>query len=184
MGLTLKFDLLFKNFNLSNNFLTRSIRAFILHMCITCDKTFHMMPIIFDLVTLTLRFDLLLKNFNLCCYLMIVAARRASLSSDNSYCIYIHAVTSSFVLLLNVCPISVTCQFVICFVPFSYVAFLFYPLLYVLRFSYGETTSFTMRLVHSAYDVKGRNSYATLTNFVDLRDLRVMLWVIFSLQER
>ena len=39
----------------------------------------------FDLVTLTLNFDLLLKNFNLGCYLVMVAARRASLSSDNSY---------------------------------------------------------------------------------------------------
>ena len=37
------------------------------------------------LVFLTLKFDLLLKNFNLGCYLMVVAARRASLSSDNSY---------------------------------------------------------------------------------------------------
>ena len=40
---------------------------------------------IFDLVTLTLKFDLLSKNFNFGCYLMMVAARRASLSSDNSY---------------------------------------------------------------------------------------------------
>ena len=29
--------------------------------------------------------DLLLKNFNLRCFLVMVAARRASLSSDNSY---------------------------------------------------------------------------------------------------
>ena len=79
-------------------------------------------------------------------------------------------------------PIFVINQFVICFVPFSYVAFLFYPLL--LCFLYDETTPFTIRLVHSAYDVKGRNSYATPTHFVDLRDVRVMLWVIFSLQER
>ena len=41
--------------------------------------------IIFDLVTLTLKFDLLLKNFNHGIYLVIVAARPASLSSDNSY---------------------------------------------------------------------------------------------------
>ena len=39
--------------------------------------------IIFDLVTL--KFDLLLKNFNHGFYLVMVAARRASLSSDNSY---------------------------------------------------------------------------------------------------
>ena len=101
--------------------------------------------------------------------------------TDN-FCIYIHAVTSPLVLPFNVRPIFVTCQFVICFVPFSYVAFLFYPLL--LCFSYGETTPFTIRLVRSAYDVKGRNSYETPTHFVDLRDVRVMLWVIFSLQER
>ena len=41
--------------------------------------------IIFDLVTLTLKFDLLLKNFNHGFYLVMVAARLASLSSDNSY---------------------------------------------------------------------------------------------------
>ena len=40
---------------------------------------------IFDLVTLTLKFDLLLKNFNRGCYFVMVTARRASLSSDNSY---------------------------------------------------------------------------------------------------
>ena len=44
--LTLKFDLLLKNFNLGHNFQTRRDRAFILHMC-TCipyDKAFHMVP--------------------------------------------------------------------------------------------------------------------------------------------
>ena len=41
--------------------------------------------IIFYLVTLTLKFDLLLKNFNHGFYLVMVAARQASLSSDNSY---------------------------------------------------------------------------------------------------
>ena len=62
----------FENFNLGHNFLTTSDRAFILHMCI-------------PLVTrpFTLKFGLLLKNFNLSCYLMMVAAREASLSSDN-----------------------------------------------------------------------------------------------------
>ena len=54
-------------------------------MFIPYDKTFHMVPYFFYLVTLTLNFDLLLKNFNLGSYLVIVAARRASLSSDNSY---------------------------------------------------------------------------------------------------
>ena len=33
---------------------------------------------------MTLKFDLLLKNFNLGCYLVIVSARQASLSFDNS----------------------------------------------------------------------------------------------------
>ena len=85
MTLTLKFDLLLKNFNLGHNFLIRRDRAFILYMCIACDKDLSHDTIIFDLVTLTLKFDLLLKNFNHGCYLMMVAARRASLSSDNSY---------------------------------------------------------------------------------------------------
>ena len=39
----------------------------------------------FDFVTLILKFDLLLKSFNLGCYLVMVAARRTSLSYDNSY---------------------------------------------------------------------------------------------------
>ena len=33
-----------KNFNLDHNFLTRSDMAFILHMRLPCDKTFHMVP--------------------------------------------------------------------------------------------------------------------------------------------
>ena len=39
--LTLKFDLLLKNFILGHNFQTRSDRAFILLMCFPCDTTFH-----------------------------------------------------------------------------------------------------------------------------------------------
>ena len=62
MTLTLKFDQLVKNFNLGHNFQTRSDRAFILHTCIPCDKTFHMVS---SFLTLTLKFDLLVKNFNL-----------------------------------------------------------------------------------------------------------------------
>ena len=41
-------------------------------------------------MTLTLKFDLLVKNFNHGLYLMMVAARQASLSSDNS-CLRNHA---------------------------------------------------------------------------------------------
>ena len=52
-----------KNFNLGHNFQIRSDRAFILHMCITCDLLHGTINL--NLVTLTLKFDLLLKNFNL-----------------------------------------------------------------------------------------------------------------------
>ena len=45
--LTLKFDLLLKSFKLCHNFLTRSDRAFILHMCIPCDPSHGI--VIFDL---------------------------------------------------------------------------------------------------------------------------------------
>ena len=126
--LTLKFDLLLKNFNLGHNFRTRSDRAFILHVY-SLWQDLSQCSIIFDLVTLTLKFDLflenlnlgyyfqtrrdrafilqiflqdlsygtiifnlltlkfdlLVKNFNFGCYLMMVAARRPWLSSDNSY---------------------------------------------------------------------------------------------------
>ena len=44
LTLTLKFDLLLKNFNLGNSFLTRIGRAFIFHMCIPCSKTFNAVP--------------------------------------------------------------------------------------------------------------------------------------------
>ena len=33
-----------QNFNLGHNFLTRRDKAFVLHMCIPCDKKFHMVP--------------------------------------------------------------------------------------------------------------------------------------------
>ena len=37
-----------------------------MHICISCDKTFHVVIIFLDLVTFTLKFDLLLKKkFNL-----------------------------------------------------------------------------------------------------------------------
>ena len=39
--LTLKFDLLSKNFNLGHNFPIRRARDFILHLCIPCDKSFQ-----------------------------------------------------------------------------------------------------------------------------------------------
>ena len=84
--LTLTFDLLLKNLNLRHNFLTKRDGAFILHLCISCGKTFLVVPEnltpdldldswpiflwpdlavdtkIFDFVTSTLNFDLLLKK--------------------------------------------------------------------------------------------------------------------------
>ena len=42
--LTLKFDLLFKHFNLGHNIETVRDRAFIFHMYIPCEKTFHIVP--------------------------------------------------------------------------------------------------------------------------------------------
>ena len=36
---------LVKNFNLGHAFQTRNNRAFILHMCFPCDRTFHMVPL-------------------------------------------------------------------------------------------------------------------------------------------
>ena len=50
-------------------------------------------------MTLTLKFDLVLKNFNNGFYLVMVAAQRASLSSDNSY--YLVTLTLKFDLLVK-----------------------------------------------------------------------------------
>ena len=82
---TSKFDLLLKNFNLGHNSQTRS-DGLSYFTCVFLWQDLACGTIIFDLVTLTLKFGLLLKNLNLWCYLVMVAARRASLSSDNSYC--------------------------------------------------------------------------------------------------
>ena len=50
--------------------------------------------VIVDLVTFTLKFDLLLKSFSDGFYLVMVAARRASLSSDNTTLIAYKRITS------------------------------------------------------------------------------------------
>ena len=42
--LTLNFDLLFKDFALGHNLWTMRDGAFILHICIPCEKTFHIIP--------------------------------------------------------------------------------------------------------------------------------------------
>ena len=42
--LTLKFDLLLKNFNLAHSFLTEIGRAFIFYMRIPCSKAFNVVP--------------------------------------------------------------------------------------------------------------------------------------------
>ena len=62
LTLTLKFDLLLKNFNLGHNFLARRDGAFILDMCIPCDKTFHLVQ---KFLTLTLKYYLLLKTLTM-----------------------------------------------------------------------------------------------------------------------
>ena len=49
LTLTLKFDLLLKNFNLSYNDLTRRGRVLILHMCILYDNTFYLVPYLMTL---------------------------------------------------------------------------------------------------------------------------------------
>ena len=85
-----------KNFNLGHNFLTTRDRAFISHVySLWQDLSHH--TIIFDLMTLTLKFGLLSKNFNHGFYLVMVAARRAPLSSDNSY--YLHLIIPEIFLL-------------------------------------------------------------------------------------
>ena len=44
MTLTLTFDLLLKKLNLGHNFLNKRDKAFIFHMCTSCDKTFPSIP--------------------------------------------------------------------------------------------------------------------------------------------
>ena len=63
--LNLFFDLLFKNFNIGHNFWIVSDRAFIFHICNSCDKTFSLIPKFLDFVTMALTFDLLFLNFNI-----------------------------------------------------------------------------------------------------------------------
>ena len=60
--LTLKFDLLFKNFNLDHSSLTRRGRDFICAFFVTRP---YMGTKIFDLMTLNLKFGLLSKKINL-----------------------------------------------------------------------------------------------------------------------
>ena len=44
VGVRIRIGCIDKNINLVHNFKTGSGRAFILHMCIPCDKTFHLVP--------------------------------------------------------------------------------------------------------------------------------------------
>ena len=44
VGVRVRVGCVDKNFNLGHNFQTRRGRALILHMCIPCDQTFHMVP--------------------------------------------------------------------------------------------------------------------------------------------
>ena len=70
MTLTLNFDLLLKYLKLGHNFQTKRDRAFILEMCILCDKTSEILT---SFITLTLTFDLFFENLYLGCYLVMVA---------------------------------------------------------------------------------------------------------------
>ena len=63
--LTLIFDLLLKKHNLGHNFWTKRDMAFILHMCITCSKTFLLVPIYKKNELLTLILTYFWKNLTL-----------------------------------------------------------------------------------------------------------------------
>ena len=64
--------------NIDHNVQSRKDRTFILHMCISCNKTI--------ILTLTLEFELILINIKFDGYfIMIIATRWTLLSSDNSY---------------------------------------------------------------------------------------------------
>ena len=62
MALTLKFDLLLKNFNLG----CYLIMVAAPRVSLSSDNSYYLMA-------LTLKFDVLLKNFNLGCYLIMVS---------------------------------------------------------------------------------------------------------------
>ena len=105
-------------------------------------------------------------------------------NTDN-FCIYIHSrCYKSFFLPFNVRPISVTCQFVIRFVLFSYVGFV---LSFTCYFFISRTVK-QRRLQYDSYIVRMTSRDATLTQRQRIlwifRDVHVMLWVISSLQER
>ena len=104
MTLTLKFDLLLKNFNLGHIFQTRRDRGFHIAHVYSLGQDPSPGTIIFDVVTLTLKFNLFLKNIDFCCYLMMVAARRASLSSDNSYFSNLPSFTQNLINMIEILP--------------------------------------------------------------------------------
>ena len=83
MTLTLKFDLLLKNFNLGNNLWTVKDRAFINCTCVFF-RIFVTRPFApyhnFRLNDLDIE---LWMTFTKCCYFNLVASRRTSLSYDN-----------------------------------------------------------------------------------------------------
>ena len=64
--------------------------------------------VIFYLVTWSLKFDLLLKNFNLGCYLVMVAAQRASLSG---IWFHIHSIRSSDIYICHILYLGYDCSF-------------------------------------------------------------------------
>ena len=91
MTLTLKFDLIFKNFIMGRSLFSRSVRTFILHICVHCDKIFYAVSSFFDPVTLTLEYDLIFRRQNTgyetnvcCCNLHMVATGELCCHSDKS----------------------------------------------------------------------------------------------------
>ena len=124
--LTLKFDLLLKNFNLGHSFLTRRGRAFIFHMCIPCSKTFNAIPWFLTLwpwhsrlpylKKIVLDFDFWIRRVTYCCYLHMVAAGELCCLSDNSCYVPVLNDWEHIVFVLSVClSLSSTLTFAITF---------------------------------------------------------------------
>jgi hypothetical protein len=61
---TLKFDPLFKNFNIGHSFWIASDRTFIFHMCVPYDKTFLLVPKLLTLWLWPWSLTRFLKNFH------------------------------------------------------------------------------------------------------------------------
>ena len=99
--LTMKFDLLLKNFNLGHNFLTRSDRVFYFAHMYSLWQDLSNGIILFYLVTLTLEFDLLLKTLTLAITFLLEVI-------ELSHCTCVFIVTRPFTWYHNFFTILVT----------------------------------------------------------------------------